>query len=134
MTFVDEFNRPLPAGSALKDPRNLHQGIVGYDSQTGQQVMLHKPFRIGRPVITEPSAFADGKCRLVRTRVPKSPAEAEAVLQRAVAQVQRPTPWSVFDNCEDFVSRAYTGHSGSATRNLVLGVLAVVCIGAVVSS
>lgn len=34
MTFVDEFNRPLPAGTALKDPRSLHERIVGYVLQT----------------------------------------------------------------------------------------------------
>jgi hypothetical protein len=131
MTFVDEFNRPLPAGTALKDPRTLHEGIVAY-AQTGQQVMLHKPL-LKRPVITPPSEFADGKRPVVRTRVPQSPAETQAVLQRAVAQVQSGAPWTLFDNCEDFVSRSYTGQSGSPTRNVVLGVLAVFVICAVVS-
>jgi hypothetical protein len=121
MTFVDEFNRPLPAGTALKDRCTLHEGLVAY-SPNGQQVMLHKPL-LKRPVITPPSEFADGKCQLVRTRVPQSLAEAQAVLQRAVAEIQRGTPWTVFDNCEDFVSRAYTGQSGSATRNLVVFLL-----------
>lgn len=134
MTFVDEFNRPLPGGTALKDPRSLHEGIVGYVSQTGQQVILHKSPRIGRAAITEPSVFADGKRPLVRTRVPQSPAKAQAVLQRAVAQVQSGAPWTLFDNCEDFVSRAYTGQSGSATRNVVLVLLVVVGLCAVVSS
>ncbi len=134
MTFVDEFNRPLPGGTALKDPRSLHEGIVGYVLQTGQQVMLHKSPRIGRAAITQPSVFADGKRPLVRTRVPQSPAEAQAVLQRAVAEVQSGTPWTLFDNCEDFVSRAYTGQSGSPTRNAVLGILAVFVICAFVSS
>jgi hypothetical protein len=133
MTFVDEFNRPLPAGTALKDRSTLHEGLVAY-SPTGQQLMLHKPL-LKRPVITQPSEFADEKCPLVRTRVPQSHAEAQAVLQRAVAEVQRGAPWTVFDNCEDFVSRAYTGKSGSATRNLVvLGLLATVGICALARS
>jgi hypothetical protein len=133
MTFVDEFNRPLPAGTALKDPRTLHEGIVGY-AQTGQQVMLHKSPRIGRAAITEPSVFADGKRPLVRTRVPQSPAETQAVLHRAFAQVQSGARWTFFDNCEDFVSRSYTGQSGSPTRNVVLGILAVFVLCAFVSS
>jgi hypothetical protein len=50
---------------------------------TGQQVMIHKSPRIGRPAVTEPSVFADGKCKLVRTRTPQSAAESEAVVLRA---------------------------------------------------
>jgi hypothetical protein len=39
--------------------------------------------------------------------------------------VQRGTPWTLFDNCEDLVSRAYIGQSGSSSRNFVVGLLAV---------
>jgi hypothetical protein len=132
MTFVDEFNRPLAGGTALKDACTLHEGIVAYNN--GQQVVLHKSPRIGRPAMTEPSVFADGKCQLVRTRVPQSPAQATAVVQRAWAEVQcGGSPWTVFDNCEDFVSRAY-GSNGSATRTLVVGILALVGFFAVIRS
>lgn len=133
MTFVDECNRPLAAGTVLKEAITLHEGIVGY-TPTGQQVMLHSSPRIGGPAITEPRDFADGKLRLHRTRVPKSPVDAQVVLQRAIADVQRGAPWTVFDNCEDFVSRAYTGRNGSSTRSLAVGILAVACFCAVVSS
>jgi hypothetical protein len=126
MTFVDELNRPLPGGTALKEPCTLHEGIVAYMRFTGQQVIIHKSPRIGRPAVTDPSVFAGGKCKLVRTRTPQSAAEGEAVVLRAWSEVQRGTPWTLFDNCEDFVSRAYTGQSGSATRSFVVGLLAVV--------
>lgn len=125
MFFVDEFNRPLPGGAALKNPCTLHEGIVAYNRYNGQQVMLHKSPSIGRAAMTDPSVFADGKCQLVRTRVPESPAHAEAIVQRAWAEVQRSATWTLFDNCEDFVSRAYTGQGGSATRNFSLGLVAV---------
>src|SRR5260370_35629024 len=106
MTFVDELNRPLPGGSALKDPCTLHEGIVAYMRFTGQQVMIHKSPRIGRPAVTEPSVFADGKCKLVRTRMPQSAVEGEVVVQRAWAEVQRGPRWPVFDNCDASASRA----------------------------
>jgi len=125
MTFVDELNRPLPGGTVLKDPCTLHEGIVAYMRFTGQQVMIHKSPNIGRPAITPPSDFSVGKCKLVRTRAPESAAEGEAIVLRAWSEVQRGTPWTVFDNCEDFVSRAYTGQSGSVTRNFVLALLTI---------
>ena len=130
MTFVDEFNRPLAGGTVLKNPCTLHEGIVAYERFTGQQVMIHKSPRIGRPAITPPSEFTDGKCKLVRTRAPQTAAEGEAVLLRAWAEVQRGTPWTVFDNCEDFVSKAYTGQRGSATRCLIVGLVVLAAVGA----
>jgi hypothetical protein len=125
MFFADEFNRPLPGGTALKDPCTLHEGIVAYKRYTGEQVMIHKSPKIGRPAITHPSQFSDGKCKLFKTRSPQSAVQGEAIVQRAWSEVQRGTPWTLFDNCEDFVSKAYTGQSGSTTRNFVLGLLAV---------
>ena len=125
MVFVDEHNRPLPGGTALKDPCTLHEGVVAYMRFTGEQVMMHKSPRIGKPAITPPSEFTDGKCLLVKTRTPQTAAEGEAVVLRAWSEVQRGTPWTVFDNCEDFVSKAYTGQRGSATRNFIMGFLAV---------
>ena len=125
MFFVDEHNRPLPGGTALKDPCSWgHEGIVAYVGT--HQVMLHKPLSSGRPVMTSPSEFSNGKCKAVRTRTPQSASEGAAIVQRAWTEVQRGgTPWTVFDNCEDFVSRAYTGKGGSATRSFVLGLLAL---------
>jgi len=125
MMFLDEFKLPLPGGTAIKDPCTKHEGIVAYERGTGRQLMLHNSPRIGQAALTEPSAFTDGKCKLLRTRVPQSPAESEAIVQRAWSEVQKGTRWTVFDNCEDFVSRAYTGKSGSATRNFCVGVAAV---------
>ena len=124
MFFVDEHNRPLPGGTALKDPCTLHEGIVAYVG--AHQVMLHKPLSSGRPVMTAPAEFSDGKCKVVRTRTPRSTVEGAAIVQRAWAEVQSGgTPWTIFDNCEDFVSRSYAGQSGSATRNFFVGLLAV---------
>jgi hypothetical protein len=129
MTFVDEFNRPLPGGTVLKDPCSLHEGIVAYALPAGQQVILHKSPRLGRPAMTEPTQFVDGNCRLVRKKVPQSPAQANVVVQRAFAEVQSGgTPWTLWDNCEDFVSRAYTGQGGSETRNFALCLLAAVSL------
>ncbi len=124
MILTDEFNRPLPGGTVVKDPCTMHEGIVAYER--GRQVMLHKSLSIGRAAKTDPSVFTSGKCKLVRTRVPQSPAEAEVVIQRAWSEVQRGgARWTIFDNCEDFVSRAYTGKSGSATRNFWVGIAAL---------
>ena len=128
MIFLDEHNRLLPGGTALKDPCTLHEGIVAYKRFTGEQVMIHKSRSIGQAAVTLPSYFSDGKCKLVRTRTPQSLAEGEAVVQKAYAESQRATPWTPFDNCEDFVSRAYTGQSGSATRNFVVCCLALVSV------
>ena len=133
MRFVDACNQPWPGGTVLKDPCTLHEGIVAYKRFTGEQVIIHKSRQIGRAAVTLPSYFTDGKCKLVATRTPQSLAEGEAVVQRAFAEAQSATPWTLFDNCEDFVSRAYTGQGGSATRNLIAGFLAVVglCVVAV---
>jgi len=124
MTFVDEYNRPLPGGTALQDPCTLHEGIVAYHSQTGQQVMLHRSKKIGRSAMTIPEEFSDGRCQPVRKRVPQSHAEAQAVVQRAWNDVQLGTRWTWWSNCQDFVSAAYGGQ-GSPTRAIVIGVLAV---------
>lgn len=122
--FLDENYQPLPGGTALKDPCTWHEGIVAY--MGAHQVMLHKPLSSGRPVMTSPLEFAKGRCNLVKTRTPRNPAEGMAVVQRAWTEVQSGgTPWTVFDNCEDFVNRAYTGQSGSATRTFFLGLLIV---------
>lgn len=123
MFFTDELYQPLPGGTALKDPCTFHEGIVDY--QQGKQVMLHRSPSIGRSALTDPSLFSNGKCKLVQSRVPQSPAEAQIVLQRARADVQRGTRWTLLNNCEDFVNFAYTGERGSSTRNFVFGVAAV---------
>ncbi|MGA8150899.1 MAG: hypothetical protein WB952_08115 [Terriglobales bacterium] len=129
MTFVDEYGRPLLGGTALQDPCTLHEGIVAYDARTGQQVMLHNSKQIGRSAMTLPEAFTTGGCQTVRTRVPQSPADAEAVVQSAWSDVQSGRPWAWFDNCQDFVNRAYTGQDGSHTRTLVaVGILMAVVV------
>ena len=123
MTFVDEHGRLLPGGTALQDPCTLHEGIVAY-AQTGQQVMLHRSKKLGRSAMTLPDAFTDGSCQIVRKRVPQSPAEGQDVVRRAWNDVQRGTPWTWFDNCQDFVNSAYTGRDGSPTRDFfVVGLL-----------
>ena len=97
---------------------------MAYDSQSGQQVILHNSKKLGRSAMTPPEEFTNGACQIVRKRVPQSPVEAQAVVQRAWSDVQRGRTWTWFDNCEDFVNRAYTGQDGSPTRTLVaLGLL-----------
>jgi hypothetical protein len=131
MTFTDALHQPLQGGTVVKDPCTLHEGIIAYNG--GQQVVLHKSLSIGRPAMTDTYAFTNGKCKLIVTRVPQSHAHAQAIVQRAWTEVQSGgTPWTLFDNCEDFVSRAYTGSSGSLGRALAVGFLVVVGLFAVV--
>ena len=47
-----------------------------------------------------------------------------------VQRVQAGAPWTVFNNCQDFVSMAYNGKPGSETRTLLgLGTAFVVLLG-----
>lgn len=122
--FVDQNGNPLPSGTVLRVPALYdHEGIVGYDA-AGQQVMLHNSKRRGRAALTGPDEFNEGH-PIVVVRGPQNPQQANRVVQKAWEDVQRQRPWSWFDNCQDFVSRAYDDQSGSMTRNFVVGGLIV---------
>jgi hypothetical protein len=115
----------LPAGSVLEVQAQVgpftvpHPGILAY--VYGQPVMLHKSKKIGKSAISSISEFADGKTPCIRF-VPSSQDEGARIVQSAAGEVSRGAPWTVGDNCQDFVSRAITGQDGSPSRNgLVLG-------------
>lgn len=123
--FCDVNVSPLPQGTAIKFPSLVrHEVIVAYDLY-GQQLLLEKSKKFGRPTVTNPEEYRG--VPFVISRNPSSPAHGARIVEQAYAEIQAGgTPWTPFDNCQDFVSRAYAGRNGSETRNLVFfGVLAV---------
>jgi len=122
--YVDEHQRPLPAGTALGFGP-VHQGIVAYYGNQ-QQVILNTSLKHGRPAVSRPEEFNGIPVRLVRP-LPQTWEDSARIQQNAWNLVQAAQPWTVFNNCQDFVSIAYTGKPGSVTRNLVVsgGLLAI---------
>ena len=128
MTIVDESGRPLPLGAAIDlIPFSPHAGIVGY-LETGQQIVAHNSKRYGRAVITLPEGFNDGHIPIRVGPLPKTTAEAARIWQSAVNDVNRGVRWLPGDNCQDLVSRALTGHNGSPSRNVLVGVALLIAI------
>jgi len=129
MVIVDEHGRLLPMGAAIDlMPHSPHAGIVGY-LETGQQVVAHNSKQHGRAVITLPEDFNNGGRIPIRvTSLPKTFAEANRIWQSAVNDVSRGVRWFPADNCQDFVSRALTGHNGSPTRNALVGLAVLIAI------
>jgi len=125
MFFMDESGRPLPEGTVLRDPETHHTGLIAYD-QIGRQIALHLSKRLGRAVASPPEEMNDGIRPMVVDRYPQTPEEGSRAVQHAWAEVQRGVRWTWFNNCQDFVSRAYKGQSGSPTRDLIFGGLCVV--------
>jgi len=122
MMFLDQTGKPLPGGTALGVPAlNHHEGIVAYNSATGEQVMLHNSKKRGCAAMTVPEEFNNGHLPVVILRGPQNLEQATSVVRRAWQDVQSGRRWTVFDNCQDFVSRAYTGRSGSMTRTFIVG-------------
>jgi hypothetical protein len=122
--FCDANVNRLPQGTAIKFPPVVnHEAIVGYDVH-GQQVLLEKSKKYGKPTVTNPEEYRG--IPFVISRNPSSPAHAVRIVKHAYAEIQAGgTQWTPFDNCQDFVSRAYAGRNGSETRNFVLGALAL---------
>jgi hypothetical protein len=118
--YRDQQGRLLAEGTVIEDRTSfaLHQGIIAYQSD-GQQIVLQNSKRFGQAVATFSIEFNGGLQAWI-VRVPKTPAEGAAVVQRAWSEVQRGVKWTGLDNCQDFVSRAYTGQNGSKTRNVLL--------------
>ena len=123
--YLDQFGNPLPAGTALRVPALFHhQGIVDYDDATGEQVMLHNSKKRGQVAQTDPSEFNNGRFPVALAR-PLPVDRLPVIVRSAREDVQSGRRWTVFDNCQDFVSRAYDGHDGSATRTFIVGALLV---------
>ena len=113
--YVDQCQRPLPAGTALGFGP-VHQGIVAYLSG-GRQVILNTSLKHGRPVVSPPEEFAGISVKLVRP-VPQTCQESDRIHQNAWKLLQAGAPWTIFNNCQDFVSLACDGKPGSETRRL----------------
>jgi hypothetical protein len=128
--FVDDqFYQPLARGTVLQFGL-VHVGIVGY--LNGQQVILHKSKRFGRPVASPPEEFQGEAVKIIRS--PQSPQDGVQIEQNAWHLIQAGAPWTLLNNCQDFVSRCYTGQSGSETRSALLvagalGLLVVLALG-----
>ena len=122
-TFTDRHGKPWPRGTIIMlEPFPQHCGFLDYTS-IGEQILLHKSKREGRAVITGPEGFMDRPARY-RVRVPASDQQADEWLRYAYAGIEAGSPWMLFDECQDFVSRAVSGRAGSPTRDGILGCLA----------
>ena len=97
--------------------------IIDY-AWNGEQVLLEQSKQHKKPRVASSEEYCDTP--FVISRVPTSPEHGLRIVQHAYAEIQAGAPWTAFDNCQDFVSRAYTGRNGSKTRNFVFGALAVV--------
>jgi hypothetical protein len=131
MFVDDQYYQPLARGTALQFGA-VHQGIVGY-LPTGQQVILHKSKRFGRPVASPSEELESIKPAKV-TRTPRNEQDGLRIEQNAWNLIRAGAPWTLLDNCQDFVSRCYTGQSGSETRTALLaagafGVLLLLAFG-----
>jgi hypothetical protein len=123
MYVDDQFYQPLPRGTVLQFGL-VHVGIVGY--LNAQQVILNKSKRFGRPVASPPEEFQGEAAKIIRG--PQSPQDGVRIEQNAWNLIQAGAPWTLLDNCQDFVSRCYDGNPGSETRNLAVGLGLVACV------
>lgn len=127
MMIADSNGNLLPHGTVVDlKPLNPHTGIVGY-LPTGQQAVIHNSKKHGKAVLTLPEELNDGTLPIRITRLPLNAMDGMRVWNNAFNDVQRGVRWTVGDNCEDLVSRATTGQSGSPTRNgfVLLGLAAL---------
>jgi len=116
----------LPDGTALEVvvpafPLPVpHQGILrrGWG---GQPWIDQNSKEHGGTTTTTYSEFSKG--RTVRIiYIPQTREESMRITQNARNDIARGIPWSVADNCQDFVSRAITGRNGSKSRDAAIGV------------
>jgi hypothetical protein len=120
MVITDSNENLLPHGTVVDlKPLNPHTGIVGY-LPTGQQAVIHNSKKHGKAVLTLPEELNDGKLPIRIVRLPLNAMDGMRIWNNAIGDVQRRVSWTVGDNCEDLVSRATTGQSGSPTRNAVV--------------
>ena len=124
--FTDEYGNPLPKGTAVDlQPYSPHTGIIGY-LRTGEQVVAHNSKEHRRAVVTWPEGFNDFHIPVRIIAYPRSPEDAQRIWRNGLYDVKRGLPWSGDDNCQDFVSRAYTGRKGSPTRDGIFTGIAIV--------
>lgn len=123
MYVDDQCYQPLPSGTVLQFGL-VHVGIVGY--QNGQQVILNKSKRFGRPVASRPEEFEGDAVKVVRS--PQTLQDGARIEKNAWNLIQEGAPWTLLDNCQDFVSRCYDGKAGSETRSLVVGLGLFACL------
>lgn len=122
--FCGANNCPLAQGTAIKFPSLVqHEAIIDY-AWNGEPVLLEKSKQHRKPRVASTEEYRN--VPFVISRVPSSPTHGLRIVQHAYAEIQAGAPWTAFDNCQDFVSRAYTGRNGSETRSFVFGALAVV--------
>jgi len=115
----------LPDGTALEVvvpafPLPVpHQGILRRE-WNGQPWIDQNSKEHGRTTTTTYSDFSKG--RSVRViYIPQTREESMRITQNARNETARGIPWSVADNCQDFVSRAITGRNGSKSRDAAIG-------------
>jgi hypothetical protein len=128
--FADQNGNPWPRGTVLEVPTLFdHQGIVDYDPWTGQQIMLHNSKKRRCAAVTRPPDFSEGRDYLA-VFVPQDCEQGSLIVQEARREVELGVAWTVFDNCQDFVSRVLRGKNGSKTRDFIVGVgLALAILG-----
>jgi hypothetical protein len=122
-TLGDENHQPLPQGTVVEFPSQMfHQAIVAYNIY-GQQMLLEKTWLHGKPTVTNPEAYRGVSYHIARR--PRSAQHSVQIVNRALAEIQEGKQWTIFDNCQDFVSRVYDGKNGSKTRDIGFGLLAM---------
>ena len=119
----DENGNLPPEGTVVEFPSQFdHQAIIAY-TEWGEQVLLEKTLLRGGPTVTNPEEYR-GVTHVIARR-PNSQQHGVLIVRRSIAEVEAGKPWTIFDNCQDFVSRAYDGKSGSKTRSACFGVAAL---------
>ena len=125
--YRDQSGFPLAGGTAIEDRTTLihHQALIAY--RYGEQVVIENSFRHRQAVVIPSIQFNGGKIAWP-VRTPNDQRHGEQIVQRAYADVVAEVKWTVLNNCQDLVTRAYEGKNGSNTRNIVLGGLAAVAV------
>src|SRR5260370_9371486 len=117
MFFTDEYERPLPTGpTVMLWPYSPHVGCIGYPP-SGQQVVGHNSKTHGKVVVTLPEIFNEGLP--LQYLYPLSIEDGERVWQNIVDEAARGVRWAAFNNCQDLLSRANTGHDGRRSWQLL---------------
>ena len=115
----------LPDGTVVKTTAYwfglpfTHYGVKQRTS-VGGAMIHHNSKRIGKASTTDLQGFSGGSPVFVHS-IPQTIREGWVRAERARADVERGIQWTVVDNCEDFISRAVTGHDGSPTRSVFVG-------------
>jgi hypothetical protein len=110
----------LPDGTALEVLVGLipHQGVLER-TWNGEPLVHQNSKEHGKAVTTSFSEFSGGRPVSV-LHIPRTAEESHQITQSARRDVVRGIPWTVGDNCQDFVSRAVTGKNGSKTRDAMV--------------